>query len=160
MKLVLDTGVLGELCHPKYAGSRIRLFAEKIRHTEDIVICLPEIADYELRRELLRHAMKNKQETSRSLERLDSLVRLFDYLPLDTPTLRETARLWAKVRNAGRPTADPHALDGDVILAAQALMAKGIVVTYNTVHFSFLKVPARDWTELSDEWADELSFSG
>jgi len=38
MKLVLDTGILGELCHPKYARSRIRLFAEKIRHTEGIVI--------------------------------------------------------------------------------------------------------------------------
>ncbi len=71
----MDTGALGELCHPKHARSRIRLFAAKIRQTEDIVIYLPEIADYELRRELLRYAMKNEQETSRSLERLDNLAR-------------------------------------------------------------------------------------
>lgn len=160
MRLVMDTGVLGELCHPRYARSRIRLFAEKIRRTEDIVIFLPEIADYELRRELLRYAMKNNQGTSRSLQRIDKLSELFDYLHLDTPTLREGARLWAKVRNAGRPTSDPHALDGDAILAAQALKVRGIVVTYNTAHFSFLKVPTKDWGELSDEWAEELSFSG
>lgn len=155
MRLVLDTGVLGELCHPKCANSKIRLFSEKIRSTDDMIVFLPEIADYELRRELLRHAMKNNQETSRSIERLDRLSDFFDYLPLDTLTLRDAAKLWARARNAGRPTADPHALDGDVILAAQAMRAGGTVLTYNTAHLSFF-VPVKDRNELSEEWADEF----
>jgi len=46
--------------------------------------------------------------------------------------------LWAEVRRAHRPTAPPLALDGDVILAAQARAVDGVVVTYNTKHLDQL----------------------
>jgi hypothetical protein len=49
------------------------------------------------------------------------------------------ARLWARARAVGRPTAGPDALDGDCILAATAILAAGpgdvlIVATDNVGH--------------------------
>ena len=35
--------------------------------------------------------------------------------------MRLAAELWAQARAAGMPTADRHALDGDAIVAAQAI---------------------------------------
>jgi hypothetical protein len=51
------------------------------------------------------------------------------------------AELWAQSRKAGKPTADPKALDGDVILAAQAkLLESGgnpvVIATTNVGHLS------------------------
>ncbi len=59
------------------------------------------------------------------------------------------AQLWAEARRAGTPTADTKALDGDVILSAQAKLEelKGnevIVVTTNIRHLSQF-VDACEW---------------
>ena len=59
----------------------------------------------------------------------------------------KAAELWAQARNSGLPTADPKALDCDVILAAQALEKDGIVATENVGHLSRF-VDARDWRDL------------
>mgnify|MGYP001598685026 CR=1 FL=1 len=61
-------------------------------------------------------------------------------VPLTTPILRKAADLWASARKIGRPTADPKELDGDVILAAQALDVDGIIATENvgTTHPAWL----------------------
>jgi hypothetical protein len=72
---------------------------------------VPEIADYEVRRELLRIG------SAAGIARLDALAIRVGYLPLTTAAMRKAAELWAQARQQGRPTADPHALDGDVILA-------------------------------------------
>lgn len=72
------------------------------------------MADYEVRRELLRAGRL------RSVERLDELAAELDYLPLDTASMRRAAEFWALARNLGTPTADPREIDADVILAAQA----------------------------------------
>ena len=75
------------------------------------------------------------------------------YLPLTTPVMRDAARLWADARNAGRPTAHPHALDGDVILAAQARSAQAaygretVVVTANVTHLARY-TDARLWSDI------------
>lgn len=66
--------------------------------------------------------------------------------------MRRAAELWADARNRGRPTADIHALDADVILAAGAieLSSSGhqvVVVTDNARHLS-LFVDARHWSEI------------
>jgi predicted nucleic acid-binding protein len=75
---------------------------------------VPEIIDYELRRELLRG------RKSAGLQRLDDLVAVLQYEPLTTAVTRQAAEFWAAASQAGRPTAFESALDVDVILAAQA----------------------------------------
>lgn len=61
----------------------------------------------------------------------------------------KAAELWAKSRQQGKPTADPHALDGDVILAAQALLLdpQAIITTTNIGHLS-LFVDAHHWRDI------------
>jgi predicted nucleic acid-binding protein len=112
-------------------------------------VVLPEISDYEVRRELLR---ANK---SAGIERLNQFKRQFqqrsDYLPLNTNIMLQAAELWATARQKGKPTADPHALDGDVILAAQAMSVamidQTVIATTNVSHLS-LFVDAREWSNI------------
>ncbi|MBC8140298.1 MAG: nuclease [Armatimonadetes bacterium] len=82
-----------------------------------IAIVVPEVADYELRRELIR------LRKTTAIARLDAFPALIgEYLPLDTDTVREAARLWANVRQQGIPTASDDALDGDALIAAQVFV--------------------------------------
>ena len=62
--------------------------------------------------------------------------------------MRKAAEIWANARGHGMPTAAEQALDGDVILAAQALAVNGTVVTTNPKHVSRF-VDAKEWTEIS-----------
>jgi len=50
--------------------------------------------------------------------------------------LLRAASLWAEARNQGRRTAPDQALDGDVIIAAQALEVGATVVSDNRKHLS------------------------
>ena len=108
-------------------------------------LAIPEIADYEVRRELLLAGLQS------SLNALNALQTALDYLPLTTPIMREAASLWADVRRQGSPTADRQALDGDVILAAAARLLirdghNAVVATTNVGHLARL-VPAQLWQD-------------
>jgi predicted nucleic acid-binding protein len=138
--LMLDTGPLAMLVHPRPDRAFAGWFAAALAAEQRIVI--PEIADYELRRKLLH------QDFKQSVARLDSLEVFLGYLPIDTATLRRAAELWAAARHRGHPTAPPAALDGDVILAAQAETVGAIVVTEDLQDLSQF-VPIRRWTEIS-----------
>jgi hypothetical protein len=106
---------------------------------------VPEIADYEVRRELVRASK------SRAIERLDELCQGLRYQPLATSIMRDAAALWADARNRGAATAHDLALDGDVILAAQArdLAEQGsvVVATTNVKHLARY-VEARVWSDV------------
>lgn len=78
-------------------------------------IYVPEVIDYELRRELLRAGK------AASIGRLDARKTSFRYLPITTAAMLRAAELWAIFRQSGIPTGDPKKLDIDVILSAQAL---------------------------------------
>ena len=96
---------------------------------------VPEVIDYELRRELLRAGKVN------SVRELDRLKSTFSFLPITSPAMLLAAGLWATSRQGGLPTGDPKKLDIDVILAAQALtlgVPTGdlIVATSNVGHIS------------------------
>lgn len=147
--LLLDTGILGQLCHPRPEQNQpvSDWLARVMKQGADkTAVYVPEIADYELRRKLL-HMLGTGQTSRRSIDRLDDLAKLLDYLPLDTETMRRAAELWAEARAQGLPTAGEQSLDGDVILAARALTVDGTIVTTNRKHLSRF-VPAKDWTEI------------
>ncbi|HLH29727.1 MAG TPA: hypothetical protein VKY31_00900 [Terriglobia bacterium] len=99
-----------------------------------------------MKRELLR---ANKVV---GIARLDAFVNAAPdrYVPLTDDALRFAAELWAQSRRAGRPTADPAALDIDVLLAAQALRIGGapVIATTNQKHLSQF-VSAHLWTEIA-----------
>jgi predicted nucleic acid-binding protein len=142
--IALDATPLSLLCHP---DPRIPVVAEinlwlEARLLAGVVVYVPEITDYEVRRELIR-AGKRK-----SLRKLDDLIHQAAYLPLDTATMRRAAELWAQARNRGTPTAPPEALDADVILAAQAERAGAIVATENVGHLARF-VTARHWRDIT-----------
>jgi hypothetical protein len=102
-------------------------------------------------------------ETLRELERLNApaqigRLRAFCFMDpdrfihLETVHLEEAAKLWGQSRNLGYPTASPQALDGDVILAAQALslgvaLPGLIVATTNPTHVARY-VAADMWTNI------------
>ena len=112
-------------------------------------IVVREIVDVELRHELLRLNL------IRSVRRLDILLTTpgVRYVPISTEAMLLAARLWAETRRAGRPTADPHALDVDVILAAQTRLLindgyDAVVATTNLRHLTRF-VPAAEWATIS-----------
>ena len=87
-----------------------------------------------------------------SVARLNLVASTTIYLPVTTESMRLDADLWAQARNGGWATADPHALDGDVILAAQALALNPapprlVVATGNVAHLSRY-LPAQEWTTI------------
>lgn len=134
--VLLDSGPLGGLA--KANGSQaLRDWLRALLGAGRTVI-VPEAADYEIRRELIRI------KADRSVHRLDTLGRSLTYLPLDTAAWRVAADLWARARQQGRPTAHEHALDADVLIAAQAMATQGIVATGNATHLGRF-VDARDW---------------
>ncbi len=144
--LVLDSGPLSEVAgdprKPKIAVALTRFQVE--RAGKEVVI--PEIADDEVRRELLRVG------ATASLLRLDALRGNFLYDPITTDVMLLAARYWATSRRSGLPTSDIHALDADVILAAQATLLAGpgdhvIVATTNVKHLVRF-VDARDWAAM------------
>jgi toxin FitB len=138
VRLLLDTAVLGQVCHPrKHADVRIWMARAVLEHE----VLISEVADYELRRELLRI------ESNHSVARLDELTRELTYIPMATATWRAAARLWATLRRAGKVTAPPTALDADVLIAAQALAEGATVVTPNLRHFGGI-VSALSWTDV------------
>jgi predicted nucleic acid-binding protein len=113
--ILLDTGPLGLVTHPA-GGDDARLckewFEGELRAGNRV--CIPAIADYEVRRELVRAGKQG------SVQRLDDLIRQIGYIPLLEETIRTAAELWADARHKGHPTSSPEALDADCLLAAQA----------------------------------------
>ena len=144
----LDTGPLGLVSHPRGTpeATRCRRWVQTLL-ASGVRVVVPEIADYEVRRELLRVG------STAGLARLDLVKAKLYYAPLTTDAKLRADELWADARRQGKPTASPEALDGDVILAAQALMAGGpgdtvIVATGNVGHLGRF-VDARLWDKIA-----------
>ena len=145
--VLLDTGPLGLISNPsaKPEPSRAKDWAWRLRQS-GVRLVVPEIADYEVRRELLRAGR------DRGVERLDLLIGSLDYAAITTAAMRRAARFWADARNAGRPTSRDDALDADLILAAQgSLLAESgrevVIATSNPKHFAAFAASKR-WQDV------------
>ena len=143
--VLLDAGSLGLVTNPR-RSVRSTACAHWLQGliAAGARVLLPEIADYEVRRELLR---ANK---AKGLARLDALAGLLEYLPLTTAAMRQAALFWAQARQQGQPTADDKALDGDVILAAQAVtlgVPDVVIATTNIGHLSRF-APSEVWQSI------------
>jgi predicted nucleic acid-binding protein len=139
--ILLDAGPLGMVTHPR-KNPEIKAWLDAwLRSDRSIVI--PEISDYEVRRELLR---SNRVQ---GISRLDMLQAITGYAPITTQVMRKAAQLWATARNQGQPTASDSSLDADVILAATALTLSSdvVIATSNVKHIGRF-VLAKQWQEI------------
>lgn len=94
--VVLDAGPVGLLCnpnpHPKPVAIR--------KWVDDLLVAgrrvvLPEVTDYEVRREFNLSGLAN------SLDMLNDLTGKVEYLPVFTAAWRLAAELWADARRGG-----------------------------------------------------------
>lgn len=144
--VLLDSGPLGLLCHSR--RSPVTAACEQWLATLLAAgrrILVPEIIDYELRRELFR------VRRWAAVTRLDALAQTAEYLPLTTAAMRRAAELWAQARQGGQPTAGDNTIDIDMILAAQALTLGTpdvVIATTNVGHLSRF-VPAELWQAIA-----------
>lgn len=144
--VLLDSGPLGLLCHTRRSSLTVgcqQWLAALLAAGRRVIV--PEINDYEVRRELLRIGRQA------AIVRLDALLGATEYLPITTATMRRAAELWALARQQGQPTAADNTIDCDMILAAQALTLgppEIVVATTNIGHLSRL-VPALLWQNVS-----------
>lgn len=140
MRLMLDTGVLGAICHPRKHAD-VKLWFRGILRVRGHDVFLPEVADFELRRELFRLG------ATASLRELDDLPSEVLYVPIDTAMMRDAAALWASMWKTGKPLGTADALAADVILAAQARAVDALMVTDNPSHLGRM-VAVAAWKDL------------
>lgn len=146
--IVLDTGPLGLVTNPKLSDESVAC-AQWLQTliTSGSRVIIPEIADYEVRRELLR-ANKTK-----GIARLDDLAKFLEYLPITTIAMRQAAQLWAQARQQGQPTAGDKTIDGDIILVAQAVtlaIPDVVIATTNVGHLSRF-IAAELWQNITPD---------
>lgn len=141
-RFALDSTPLSLLCHPNLRLAEVREVRDWVarRVTLGDEVLIPEICDYEVRRELLRVGR------TESVGRLDDLHAEYTVLAVTGDILRRAAQFWAEARQAGLPTASPEALDADAILAAQAEGAGAVVITGNVGHVRRF-VTAKHWRD-------------
>jgi len=151
MIIVLDTFPASSVC--KRPGKSQLTVSDHCRQwIEDCEaaghqVLVPAISYYEVLREL-----EQRQATSQIYRLKAFCLQPKRFIPLITNHLETAAQLWGQSRRAGLQTADLHALDGDVILAAQVLslgiaVPELIVATSNPAHLSRY-VPADLWTNI------------
>ncbi len=148
--ILLDSTPLALICrhrgHPR--GDVCRRWLDSIEMA-GVVVVVPEIADYEVRREWTRSGSRG------GLARLDYLATRLIYHPITTPVMHRAAEFWADVRRHGLPTAADSGLDADAILAAQADLIGNpgdvvTVATSNARHLArFPGIDAREWSSIA-----------
>jgi predicted nucleic acid-binding protein len=136
LRLLLDSGVLSEICHGK-AERPVRAWFERISLRHELFVS--DVADYEVRRGLVR------ARALRGIALLDTMPGRCIRVAMDGTHWHRAAEIWARLANAGRIPA--KGLSGDTLLAAQALDLGATIVTYNLKDFAGI-VSASIWTDV------------
>lgn len=147
-KVLLDAGLIGLGCSP--AAPSFAAFESWLEGstTDGTDVLIPDVTRFEVRRELLRLRATAK------LRQLDRFCDQFAAAPATAEAWDRAGEFWALVRQAGKPTAAPDALDGDAILAGIAATIgqpedEVIVASTNVVHLGrFPEVDARSWENI------------
>jgi len=137
VRVVLDTGPLGRLCHPRTDEHLTRWVAGRYATDPSFVALVPEVVDYELRRGYLLKARYEADPIARekfqeSINTLEQVLSRFVVTPITLDVWRRAAQLWADIRRMGQRTAPDEALDIDVIVASCALLEGAPVLTMDT----------------------------
>lgn len=152
--IVLDSYPLGNavipLAKPGTAPNSSELCRQWMEDCQAVgtIFLVPAIAYYEEAREL-----EQRQATTR-ISRFEAFCfHPARFIPLTLDHLKTAARLWGQMRRTGLATADRHALDGDVILAAQVLglglqSHEYVVATRNAKHITRFGLPADQWENI------------
>lgn len=91
--ILLDSAPLGLITNPRSSPLAFECKQWlKSSLSKGYRVVVPEIIDYEIRRELLR---ANKIQ---GIQRLDHLKTAIGYLPFNTDVMLKAAEFWAKVR--------------------------------------------------------------
>ncbi|WP_435008802.1 type II toxin-antitoxin system VapC family toxin [Tundrisphaera lichenicola] len=148
--VILDTGVVGLLC----CQPKTKDFAECYDWMYGMValgtsVMVPDVVDYEIRRELIRLSAMAK------LRRLGILKASINPAEVTPAAWAKAADFWAIVRRKGIPTAGAEALDCDSLLAGFAATIgkrrdKVTIATTNAKHLNrFPGIDARNWREIT-----------
>jgi len=150
--ILLDSGPLGLIVRAPSKPQVVRcLNWLKAVSATGAAVFIPEIAEYEVRRELLRIRAVG---SLRRLEHYLNPIGGLKHLTLSTDAMIKAAEFWALLRQTGMPTASPDALDADAILTAQAAVVGQpgdtvTIATANLAHLSrFPGIDAQTWDQI------------
>lgn len=149
--VLVDSTTLGVLANPRNYRDPVqcRAWAKRLGH-KNISVVIPGISDYEIRRELIHQNLPD------SVKFLDSLKEVLPFLPINGRVMDKAAELWAWARKTNQATANGERLDGDVILAAQAIIlgsdfGQYVVVATDNVRHIERYTPAKKWRDITVE---------
>lgn len=156
MIVILDSGIL-DLISTSAKSISIAKNSEIEQCTEwfyyllskGVFVTTSDICYYEVRRKFVHIK-------SESVQILDELREIIDFLPLTTEVVKKASELWAEVRWQNIPTADSKTLDADmmisalwVILSEESPGQSVFIATKNVRHMKiFAKEQALDWDSI------------
>jgi predicted nucleic acid-binding protein len=155
--IVLDSHPLSLITNPANKPEN-RQCRNKVQQliAHEIIVAVPEIIDYELRRTLICG------KKLKGIENLDRVKQMgIAYIPITTEAMNKAAELWAWARKTGQQTAHNDKIDIDVILAAQSIiiaqhMGEHTVVVTSNVSDLQRYISAEKWENITPEYFSKL----
>ncbi|HAC62888.1 MAG TPA: nucleic acid-binding protein [Cyanothece sp. UBA12306] len=153
MIVFIDSGVLGLLTNPNKEGQPIA--CENWLYSllgKGVYVISSDVCDYEVRRSLLLEKAKNPRNDS--VNNLDELREIIDFLKLETEVMFSASETWVEARQQGRKTADDSSFDVDMLIIAHWRLLKKkypsryiVIATTNVKHLGEF-TEALNWQEI------------